>query len=68
MLRSLARMFGGDSAATDSTRILRLPRFTNKKYLTDFLARAERIRGFSTVYRTHRLRLSAAIEVPFTAK
>ena len=42
MLRSLARQFGGDSAATDSTRVLRLPGFTNKKYLTDFLVRAEK--------------------------
>jgi len=42
MLRSLARMFGGDSAATDSTRVLRLPGFTNKKHLTDFLVRAEK--------------------------
>ena len=35
-------MFAGDPAATDSTRVLRLPGFTNKKYLTDFLVRAEK--------------------------
>jgi hypothetical protein len=42
MLRAMARKFGGDPAATDSTRVLRLPGFTNKKYSTDFLVRAEK--------------------------
>lgn len=42
MLRTMARKFGGDLAATDSTRVLRLPGFTNKKYPTDFLVRAEK--------------------------
>jgi hypothetical protein len=32
LLRSMAREFGGDPAATDSTRVLRLPGFYNKKY------------------------------------
>lgn len=32
ILRGLARMFGGDPAATDVARILRLPGFTNTKY------------------------------------
>lgn len=30
------REFGGDPAATDSTRVLRLPGFANKKYPEDF--------------------------------
>jgi RepB DNA-primase N-terminal domain len=32
MLRVMARKFGGDPAATDSTRVLRLPGFINRKY------------------------------------
>jgi hypothetical protein len=32
LMRSMAREFGGDPAATDSTRVLRLPGFYNKKY------------------------------------
>lgn len=32
LLRSLAGEFGGDSAATDATRVLRMPGFTNRKY------------------------------------
>jgi RepB DNA-primase from phage plasmid len=32
----MAREFGGDPAATDATRVLRLPGFANKKYETDF--------------------------------
>jgi hypothetical protein len=36
LLHALASEFGGDSAATDATRVLRLPGFANKKYATDF--------------------------------
>lgn len=32
LLHSLANEFGGDSAATDATRVLRLPGFINRKY------------------------------------
>ena len=32
LLRSLASEFGGDSAATDATRVLRMPGFANRKY------------------------------------
>jgi hypothetical protein len=35
-LRALAQRFGGDPAATDSTRVFRLPGFSNKKYDRDF--------------------------------
>ncbi|HKW35194.1 MAG TPA: DNA-primase RepB domain-containing protein [Candidatus Acidoferrum sp.] len=42
LLRAMARKFGGDPAATDSTRVLRLPGFLNKKYAADFLVRAEK--------------------------
>ena len=43
--RGMVREFGGDPAATDSTRVLRLPGFANKKYDHDFYVRA---RGEST--------------------
>jgi hypothetical protein len=41
--RAMVREFDGDPAATDSTRVLRLPGFANKKYESDFyvLARTE---------------------------
>ena len=32
LLRRLAQTFGGDPAATDATRVFRLPGFSNKKY------------------------------------
>ena len=41
VLRAMARKFGGDSAATDSTRVLRLPGFVNRKYDAEFIVRAE---------------------------
>jgi hypothetical protein len=41
LLRGLANQFGGDPAATDSTRVLRLPGFVNRKYRTqDFVVQA----------------------------
>ena len=42
LLRAMARMFGGDPAATDSTRVLRIPGFKNRKYETEFLVQAEK--------------------------
>jgi hypothetical protein len=39
LLHALARDFDGDPAATDSTRVLRLPGFANKKYDEDFLVK-----------------------------
>lgn len=35
-LRALVQRFGGDPAATDATRVFRLPGFSNKKYEQDF--------------------------------
>jgi len=41
LLRTLAKQFGGDPAATDSTRVLRLPGFVNRKYRTqEFVVQA----------------------------
>jgi hypothetical protein len=39
--RAMARKFGGDPAATDSTRVLRIPGFLNRKYDAEFLIQAE---------------------------
>jgi len=38
--RSMVREFGGDPAATDSTRVLRLPGFVNRKYDTEHVVKA----------------------------
>ena len=38
--RAMVREFDGDPAATDSTRVLRLPGFSNKKYEADFYVQA----------------------------
>ena len=38
--RGMVREFGGDPAATDSTRVLRFPGFANKKYDQDFYVQA----------------------------
>ena len=40
LLHSLANQFGGDLAATDSTRVLRLPGFANRKLPEEFIVRA----------------------------
>jgi hypothetical protein len=42
LLRALANRFGGDPAATDAARVLRLPEFVNRKYGhdSDFVVRA----------------------------
>lgn len=39
LLHALASQFGGDSAATDVPRLLRLPGFTNRKYSDTFVVR-----------------------------
>lgn len=39
LLRALASQYGGDPAATDISRLLRLPGFTNRKYNDAFLVR-----------------------------
>jgi RepB DNA-primase N-terminal domain len=42
LLHAMAREFGGDPAATDATRVLRVPSFANKKYETDFYVEARK--------------------------
>jgi hypothetical protein len=51
LLRSLATQFGGDIAATDISRVLRVPGFTNRKYNEQFLVRA--IQEADQIYRLH---------------
>ena len=40
LLHSLANQFGGDMAATDSTRVLRVPGFVNRKLPEEFIVQA----------------------------
>lgn len=40
LLRGLANEFGGDSAATDASRVLRQPGFVNRKYGDEFTVQA----------------------------
>jgi hypothetical protein len=40
LLRALASQYGGDPSATDISRLLRLPGFTNRKYSEAFIVRA----------------------------
>jgi hypothetical protein len=40
LLHDLANKFGGDLAATDSTRVLRLPGFANRKVSPEFIVQA----------------------------
>jgi len=42
LLHAMAREFGGDPAATDAARVLRIPGFANKKYETDFHVKARK--------------------------
>ena len=42
LLHAMAREFGGDPAATDATRVLRVPGFANKKYKTNLYVDARR--------------------------
>ena len=42
LLHAMVREFGGDPAATDATRVLRLPGFANKKYEKDFYVEARK--------------------------
>jgi len=40
LLRNLSNHFGGDPAATDSTRVLRMPGFANRKLSEEFIVQA----------------------------
>jgi hypothetical protein len=55
LLHSMAREFGGDPAATDATRVLRVPGFANKKYETDFYVEA--LKKSSEIYQIRDFKL-----------
>src|ERR1700730_14316244 len=55
LLHAMAREFGGDPAATDATRVLRLPGFANKKYGTDFYVEA--CKKSEEIYHPHDFKL-----------
>lgn len=58
MLRTLAQRFGGDPAATDSTRVFRLPGFNNKKYSEDYQVTASRESAAAQVYHAEDFNIS----------
>jgi len=55
--RAMVREFGGDPAATDSTRVLRLPNFVNRKYETEQLVKVQP--GATQTYHLEDFRLRA---------
>jgi hypothetical protein len=59
LLHAMAREFGGDPAATDATRVLRLPGFANKKYQTDFYVKACKDSTETYYLRDFKLRIDA---------
>ncbi len=62
--RAMVRKFGGDPAATDSTRVLRLPGFLNRKYHAEFLVQA--VKHTDRVYHPQDFRLrTELIETDF---
>jgi len=62
--RAMVRKFGGDPAATDSTRVLRLPGFLNRKYEAEFLVQA--VNHTDRVYHSQDFRLrTELIETDF---
>jgi RepB DNA-primase N-terminal domain len=67
LLRTLAREFGGDPAATDATRVLRLPGFANKKYATDFYVEARRHSGDTYHLRDFKLHIDGQVSLGHNA-
>jgi hypothetical protein len=53
--RAMVREFGGDPAATDSTRVLRLPGFANRKYEAEHVVQART--GETQTYHTEDFRV-----------
>jgi RepB DNA-primase from phage plasmid len=67
LLRGLARRFGGDPAATDSTRVFRLPGFNNKKHKENFLVELAAGTLPEPVYHRSDFRIETAPREPGTA-
>jgi hypothetical protein len=62
--RAMVRKFGGDPAATDATRVLRLPGFLNHKYEAEF--RVQAVKHTDPVYNHQDFRLrTGLIETDF---
>lgn len=59
LLRSLTQRFGGDPAATDSTRVFRLPGFGNKKNGQDFQVTITHEAPARTVYHASDFRVQS---------
>ena len=66
LLRSLARHFGGDPAATDATRVFRLPGFNNKKYEQNFPVKLAAGTMPEPVYRQSDFRIDTVPHEPGT--
>src|SRR5260370_17366275 len=64
LLHAMAREFGGDPAATDATRALRLPGFANKKYGTDFYVEARRESTVTYPFRVFNLHVDSQNSPP----
>ena len=67
LLRGLAQRFGGDPAATDSTRVFRLPGFNNKKYKENFLVELAAGTLPEPVYQRSDFRIETVPHEPGTA-
>lgn len=67
ILRGLARQFGGDLAATDSTRVFRLPGFNNKKYEQNFRVKFAAGTMPEPIYRQSDFRIEIIPHEPGTA-
>jgi len=57
--RAMVRKFGGDPAATDSTRVLRLPGFLNRKYEAEF--RVQAVKHAESVYNPQDFRIQTEL-------
>ena len=57
--RAMVRKFGGDPAATDSTRVLRLPGFLNRKYEAEF--RVQAVKHAEPVYKPQDFRIQTEL-------
>ena len=62
LLHAMARECGGDPAATDATRVLRLPGFANKKYETNFFVEVRK--ESAQIYRLRDFKLDIDSEDP----
>ena len=67
LLRGLVQRFGGDPAATDATRVFRLPGFNNKKYEHDFPVKLTAGTLSEPVYQGQDFKIEPVPRLPGTA-